>query len=195
MTELIELTADVMTSHGWSIRRQSALAKANVGFDLVAENETAIAFFGSAHGHSLRARADALAGAIGAITLRRDAGVKAWEAYLLLLIEDDYAAVDPVAQQIQRDLDYCRKIVLDGAGIAAADNPPAAMERALSFLFPLDVALAPSAEDVRVHLVDLIAEKGFDKSLVAELVARFDQETDCKCWERVKQASTEGAAE
>ena len=32
----------------------------------------------------------------------------------------------------------------------------------------------------------LIAEKGFDTSLVAELVARFDQETDCKCWERVK---------
>jgi hypothetical protein len=192
---LIELAADVMTGHGWSTRRQSELAMANVGFDLVAENETAIAFFSVVHGHSLRARADALAGAIGAITLRRDAGVKAWEAYLLLLVEDDYAAADPVAQQIQRDLDYCRKIVLDGAGITAADNPPAAMERALSFLFPLDVALAPSVEDVRTHLVDLIVEKGFNKRLVAELVGAFDRETDCKCWERVKNVSPEEAAE
>ena len=193
MTALTELAADVMTAHGWSTRRQSELTDGNIGFDLVAENDAAIAFFSLVDAQSLRARADTLAGAIGAITLRRDAGVKAWEAYLLLLVEDDYALADAAAQQIQRDLSYCRKIVLDGAGIAASNNPPAAMERALSFLFPLDVAVSPAVDDVRGHLVDLIAEKGFDKSLVAELVAAFNSGTDCKCWERIKQGLPEGA--
>lgn len=183
-----------MASHGWSTRRQPDLANAHFEFELVAENDTAIAFFTSVSGHNLRHRADSLAGAIGAITLHRDAGVKAWEAYLLLIIEGDYAAAEVIAQEVQRDLDYCRKIVLDGAGIAAAENPRAAMERALSFLFPLDAALTPSVEDVRQYLVDLIAERHFDKTLVSELVAAFDRETDCRCWERVKQASSQETA-
>jgi hypothetical protein len=183
-----------MTSHGWSTRRQPELAKAHFPFELVAENETAIAFFTSVSAHNLRHRADSLAGAIGAITLQRDAGVKAWEAYLLLIVEDDYATADVAAQEIQRDLDYCRKIVLDGVGIAATDNPRVAMERALSFLFPLEVALKPTVEDVRRYLVDTIGERGFDESLVSELVSAFDREADCKCWERVKQASSQEAA-
>lgn len=194
MTELIELAADVMSSHGWSTRRRSELANAGAGFDLVAESETAIVFFDVVQLQSLRSRADALAGAIGAITLRRETGVKAWEAYLVLIVDADIAAT-AVAQQVQQDLDYCRKIVLDGATITAAESPSAAMERALSFLFPLDVALAPSVADVRASLVDLIAEKGFDKQLVTELVAAFDRETDCKCWERVIEVSSTGASE
>jgi len=107
MTELIDLAADVMASHGWSTGRGAKLTNAGASFDLIAENETAIVFFDLVHGHSLRARADALAGAIGAITLRRDTGVKAWEAYLLLLVDDDTATTTAsVAQQVQRDLDY-----------------------------------------------------------------------------------------
>jgi hypothetical protein len=192
LTGLIDLAADVMASHGWSTRKRTELANVGAGFDLVAENETAIVFFDIVRGPGLRARTDALAGAIGAITLRSDAGVKAWEAYLVLLVVEDYPADETVVQQVQRDLDYCRKIVLDGGGIAAAENPPAAMERALSFLFPLDVALAPAVADVRASLVDLIVEKGFDKSLITNLVAEFDHETDCRCWERVKETFPQG---
>jgi len=195
MTTLLDLAAEVMQGHGWNTRLRPDLAHAHLDFELVAESETAIAFFSVVSGHGLRHRADSLAGGIGAVTLQRDAGVKAWEAYLVLIIEDDYPAADAVAQQVQRNLDYCRKIVIDGAGIAAADNPRVDMERALSFLFPLDVALVPTVEDVREYLVELISERGFDKILVAELVTAFDREADCKCWERVKQRSSDKVSE
>jgi hypothetical protein len=183
-----------MASHGWTIRRGSELVSAGADFDLIAENDTAIVFFASASTQTLPARADNLAGAIGAITLSLDAGVKVWEAYLLLLVEDDVSA-SRVAQDVQRDLNYCRKIVLDGQAIAGAENPAAAMESALSFLFPLDSARVPTVPDVRAALVDMIVEKGLDRALVTSLVTTFDRESDCKCWDRVKEASLGAAAE
>jgi hypothetical protein len=176
-----------MAEHGWTTRREADIAKAHLNFDLIAESETAIVFFDGVSGAELRHRADSLAGAVASVTLQQGAGVKAWEAYLVLLVEDDYAGADRAAQLVQRDLDYCRKIILDGAGIAAADDPRSAMEAALSFLFPLDVASAPTVEDVRQYLIQLIDERGVDHGLAAELVTSFDSEPACMCWERVKQ--------
>ena len=183
-----------MADHGWQTERQPDVGKAHLEFDLVAESETAIVFFDSVRGQDLRQRADALSGAVVAVTLQRDAGVKAWEAYLVLVVSDDYVAADTAAQAVQRDLNYCRKIIIDGAGIAAAADLRATMEAALSFLFPLDVASAPTLEDVRQHLIQLISEQGYDEALVGELVTAFDTETDCKCWERIKRFTPAGTA-
>jgi len=174
-----------MEKHGWTVRREDEIVKAHLNFDFIAENQTAIVFFKTARSESLRHEADALAGAIAAVTLQQSAGVKAWEAYLVLIVEDDYESADATAQVVQRDLDYCRKIVLNGQGIAASDDPWGSVEDSLSFLFPLDVAAVPGVEDVREYLTALIAEKGFDKNLVASLVNAFDSEVDCKCWDRV----------
>jgi hypothetical protein len=187
LISLTELAADVMAEHGWTTSREADIAKAHLNFDLVAESEAAIVFFDGVRADELRHRAESLAAAVASVTLGQGAGVKAWEAYLVLFVEDDYAGADRAAQLVQRDLDYCRKIILDGAGIAAADDPRSAMEAALSFLFPLDVVLAPTVDDVRQYLIQLMDDRGVDPGLAAELVTAFDSEPTCTCWERVKR--------
>lgn len=185
MTPLIDLAESVMSAHGWAVRRQRDIAKAHLEFDLIAENETAIVFFETVSGQRLRRRADELAAAVAAVTLQPAAGPKAWEAYLVLLVTEGYSAHEVAADAVQRDLNYCRKVVVDGAAIADSPDPHGAMEAALSFLFPLDVASAPSVGDVRQHLIELISERGIDAILVRELVNAFDAEADCRCWERI----------
>ena len=105
----------------------------------------------------------------------------------MLVISEDYVAVDAEAQAVQRDLSYCRKVVIDGESIAAAIDSRRQMESALSFLFPLDVASLPRVEDVRDHLIQFLNEKGYDHTLVTTLVNAFDTEADCKCWERINE--------
>ena len=70
------------------------------------------------------------------MTLQPNAGIKAWEAYLVLIVSDGSAANDLAGQDVQRDVNYCRKIVIDGSSITAADDPRTAMEAVLSFFFP-----------------------------------------------------------
>jgi hypothetical protein len=187
MSNLIELAAAVMEEHGWETRREHDLAEGNLKFDLVAENETAIAFFETVGSSALARKVDALSASVAAVTLRHDAGIKAWEAYLLLLVTDGSGAATSEAEAIQRDLSYCRKIVIDGESVGAAIDQRAAMESILSFLFPFDFALVPQVEDVREHMIELISNQGQDEELVRALVNAFDTETDCQCWRRAKE--------
>jgi hypothetical protein len=187
MSELIDLAESVMATHGWTTRREPEVARAHLHFDLIAENEVAIVFFDSVPGSALRDRAEALSAAVAAVTLQESAGVKAWEAYLVLVVSEGYIAADADAQAVQRDLSYCRKVVIDGEGIAAAIDSRRQMEAALSFLFPLDVASVPRVDDVRQHLIQFISEKGYDRALVTALVNAFDTEADCRCWGRINE--------
>jgi hypothetical protein len=100
-------------------------------------------------------------------------------------VSDGLEEIEPAAQQIQRDLTYCRKIVIDADRITSAADPIRATEEALSFLFPFDLVTARHDENVRERLIGLIAEAGVDRGLVTSLVNAFDTEADCRCWDRV----------
>jgi hypothetical protein len=187
MTSLVALAGDVMARHGWLIRYEAGLEGSRLRFDLVAESPTAIVFVEDVETEGLRKQADALASAIAAITLGQSAGVKAWEAYLVLIVGRGYDEIDLLAQEIQRDLNYCRKIVLDGESISASDDTHAAMERALAFLLPVEAALSPGVEDARQHLIASLVGHGIDEALATEIVTAFDTEPDCKCWDRIER--------
>ncbi len=188
--DVIELAEAVLVDHGWTTHREAEMSSAGFDFDLVAESETAIVFLEAVAAASLRRRAETLSAAVAAVTLQREAGVKAWEAYLVLIVTDGYADIDSDAQRVQRNLDYCRKVVLDGCRIATTTYPYGAMEDSLSFLFPLEMNSAPTVENVRSRLIELVVEQGHDASLVESLVTAFDAEPDCKCLARVREFVT-----
>ena len=59
MSSLINLARDVMAAHGWTTQQLRDAAETYLDFDLVAENESAIAFFSCVSGSHLRRKADA----------------------------------------------------------------------------------------------------------------------------------------
>lgn len=194
MNPLVDLAADVLAEHGWRTTRQLATVPSSLEFDLVAESEAAIAFFETVSGSGLRRKADVLAANVASVTLQADAGVKAWEAYLVLLVTDEFSRRVAEAQEVQRDLSYCRKIVLDGGRILAANDAARAMEAELAFLFPLTLAPEAASQNVRARLVQLVTGKGHDEALVRSLVDTFDSEPDCNCWPRIRSfAAGEGS--
>jgi hypothetical protein len=189
LSDLIALARESLAVRNWSIEGEARLAPSRLHFDLVAESDAAIVFIEAVDAHDLRARAKALSSEVAAVTLQETAGVKAWEAYLVLLITHGYTEAQAAAQELQRDLTYCRKIVVNGEAILGSAQPQKAMDTELSFLFPFDVAGAElQTEDVRSHLIDLITKAGVDGELVASLVNAFDSESDCRCWDRVMDA-------
>ena len=197
MPGLTELAEQVMLGHGWTTRQESAIAKEHLEFDLIAESEAAIVFFETTiDGSQLRRKAKALSAAVAAVTMQPGAGAKAWEAYLVLLVGGGLSPSEAgTAESVQRDLGYCRKVVLDGDAIEEAPDPRAAMDQALSFLFPLDTVITPAVRDVRSHLINWLDENGFDQDLAEALVSSFDSESDCRCWSRIKESVlTKGSA-
>lgn len=184
---LIDQAEAVLLGHGWTTHREAEMSSAGFEFDLVAENETAIVFLETVAASALQRKAETLSAAVATVTLQRAAGVKAWEAYLVLIVTDRYEEVDHEAQRLQRNLDYCRKVVLDGSRIAATVDHAAAMEAALAFLFPLELEAAPGVENVRSRLIELLVGRGFDAALVDSLVNEFDSEPKCTCLAQVSQ--------
>src|SRR4051812_26762426 len=120
MASLVEYAESVMAGHGWSTRSEAALAESGLELDLVAENDAAIVFFEELPATAIRDRAAALSAAVASVTLQAGSGVKAWEAYLVLLVTGELSEAEEEAQRLQRDLNYCRKVVIDGSAVADA---------------------------------------------------------------------------
>ena len=123
MTSLIEYAEQVMAGHGWSTRSEASLAEAGLELDLVAENDAAIVFFEELSAGAIRDRAAALSAGVASVTLQAGSGVKAWEAYLVLLVTGEFSEAEDEAQLLERDLNYCRKVVIDGSAVADGPDP------------------------------------------------------------------------
>src|SRR4051812_22645998 len=112
MNDVIALARGALLEHGWATTIEGRLGEARLEFDLIAESPAAVVFVEAVSGQGLRRRAQQLSGEIAAVTLQAQTGAKAWEAYLVLLVTTGWEGAS-AAQEIQRDLMYCRKIVID----------------------------------------------------------------------------------
>jgi hypothetical protein len=144
----------LFTSHGWGVARQADSLTSQ--FILIAENDLAIVFVAASSSDRILSDARQLSAAVA--TLLQDApGDKTWEAYLLLALPSIEVTDQDSVVRVQRDLTFCRKVVLDLSRVTASSDPLGAMEDQVSFLFPLPITeggIAPEARDLlKVQLV------------------------------------------
>lgn len=188
MISLEQGLQDLFTADGWRVYDQGDLRAANLSFEFAAESDNAVVFARTVSGLEIGEFSNRLAGEIASLTLSGYAPLKAWEAYLLLFVSEGYTENVEVAQQIQYDFTFCRRVVLDLQEIQLAPEPDRKLRSDLAFLFPLGVAEKQEVVEVRELLVKKLAASGIDSGLARDLVAGFD-ETDCKCVERLASAS------
>jgi hypothetical protein len=112
----------------------------------------------------------------------------------VLVVSDSFAQVGDLAQEIQYDLRYCRKIVFPGARIQQAEDPLQAATELLGFLFPLQMTTTVSPMDIRAALVDKLIARNLTPELVRELVLNFD-EADCACLNRFERFIGSGTSQ
>ncbi len=190
MTDLVGILLSTFSSRGWSIRDTVTSREAGYSFDLVAESETAVVFVSALPAVEVPDRVFDLTAEVASLTLRQ-VSAKAWEAYLVLVatgLESDTA--EPL-QDIQRNLDYCRKVVVDGDAILSADDPAAEAASALAFLFPLEVFDEGVLPDVRSLLLSRLAARGIPSELARAMLDGF-QEERCDCLNLVRQSLRDG---
>ena len=179
MTSLRPLLTQAFLTHGWDVRDQAELTTAGLTFDVLAENDTAIVFCKVLPADELGTVPE-LSGQLAAITLRPPAKLKSWEAYLVLVVTDLSELSMEKAQHVQQDLNYCRKVILDGDAILQSDDPLSEAVAKLTFLFPLEAAVPHWLPDVHKLLIDKLVARGIDATLSAALVQGF-QEPECRC--------------
>lgn len=181
--------ATVLRDNGWFVTESDEVPDGGLSFDFIAESQAAIVFCAEVGIEKLEERAKRLTAEVAALTQRRSMGVKAWEAYLLLICAGDLIAHERVVQMVQHDLSYCRKIVIPKKVIEVASDPYSAARRFVMFLLPLDPTdRVPSFTDVRLALAEGLASNGINQALAADLVGNFD-ESPCHCGERMKAFS------
>lgn len=191
MVDLPKTLIQVFQGQGWSVRSSEVLAGVGLSFDLVAESAATIVFAEVLRAAQLKDKARELTAQVASAVQRRGSGSKAWEAYLVLVVSDNFSQVLELAQEIQYDLRYCRKVVIAGERVLA-DDPLQSVRDLLSFLFPLQRTTAVVPVDIRGMLADKLIERNLSIGLVRELVLNFD-EADCTCLERFRRFA-KGAA-
>ncbi len=184
MMELAALLAEVLRSRDWEVRSGRDLGARLSAFDFVAESEAAVVFFKALTGEGLAEEVEQLTATVASATATANLGAKAWESYLLFGVTGLDPEINEIAQGIQHDLSYCRKIILDGDRIIDAEDPATSADRLLAFLFPLEMATVPSPIDVRQALASKLIQKGTPELLARSLVENFE-EADCRCLERI----------
>jgi hypothetical protein len=182
--------ANVFRDNGWSVTGRDEMPEGARSFDHVFESQAAIVFSVEIAVEELEERAKQLTAEVAALTQRRSIGVKAWEAYLLLICTGDLIAHEKVVQSVQHDLAYCRKIVIPSKDIETASDSYSAAGRFMAFLLPLDATGRVPLRDVRLALAQGLEAHGIDLALAADLVGNFD-ESSCRCDERMKSFSSE----
>jgi hypothetical protein len=185
MDSALSTVASVFRNSGWSVTHHDELRVQGLSFDFIAESEAAVLFAAGAEVDLLKESTRRLVAEVAAVTQRRSAGVKAWEAYLLLACTGDLLEHENAVQSVQHDLAYCRKIVISADEIETAQDPHSAAQRLVAFLLPLRPTDRVLFTDVRRALAQRLEAHGVDGALAAELVGHFD-ESSCRCGERMK---------
>jgi hypothetical protein len=180
VSTIVDSLAALFQSQQWEVTTRLP-ASLRDEFDLVAENDVAIAFVASCARDLLVPESTRLAAAIAAI-LQRGGGPKAWEAYLLLVVHGLGENDDEAVAAVQRDLTYCRKLVVHGESVLASGDPVASLARRLALLFPLSLADTGGSIDPHVLLEDGLVAQGHDREVVRALLdglsdPRFDPVT------------------
>jgi hypothetical protein len=186
--DLISEAKEIFRQQGWRVHDAAAFAAVGLDFDLAAESKASLVFLKVTSGAQLGEVANRLAGEIAAITLSRDSGAKAWEAYLILLVSEAYEEHLADVQALQYDFSFCRRVVLDLSEILDADDPEERLLANLAFLFPLGMPTAPSITDIRDQLATHLAGRGILPELAQDLVTHFD-DAKCGCIRRIAQHS------
>ena len=114
------------------------------------------------------------AGAVASV-LQRLGGIKAWEGYLLVLV-DGLSQLPPEDQaEVQRDLTYCRRILIDAQRVELdVDNSLSYLMRELALLFPLSASEVGDLVEVNDLLIDELVRRGNERTLVTHLVRGLD---------------------
>ncbi len=172
MSSVQNALAQLFTERGWSVSHEVPSPLAD-RFVLTAENDVAVVFAASATPTELARVAAQASGAIGAL-MQSAGGPKAWEAYLLLAVHQIDEVDEDSLVSVQRDLTFCRKIVLDADAIVGSADPVGYLEDRLALLFPLvgvDTAQSPSARSL---LEQRLKEQGHPLEIVQELIQKLD---------------------
>jgi hypothetical protein len=177
--------AEVFEDRAWTITTREELASKGFSFDFIAENASAIVFCKETTAVAVEEVSRTLTAEVAAITQRRAIGAKAWEGYLLLLCDGDLQAHERAAQNVQHDLEYCRKIVVSAAEVASASDPNSVALRTVAFLFPIELTGSVPFLDVRSALASSLQRDGIPAAVAGPLVAQFD-EPECSCGIRLR---------
>lgn len=177
--DLAEVLREVFSRRGWEVKTRASMKATGLSFDFVAENDTAVVFAVVLPVNQVLSSSTELASEVASVTLRRP-NSKSWEAYLILATTGISEETVEGLQDVQRDLNYCRKIILDGDALLRADDAVEKAYETLSFLFPLDVMDAGVLPDVRSLLVEHLIARGLRQPLPQSLLDHF-QDDECQC--------------
>ncbi len=180
-----DLLKTLFKEHGWAVATRERLAEAGLDFDLMAESDTVVAFARALPVDSVATSVDGLSAQLATLTLSR-VDAKSWEAYLLLLVGGIHDSDVAALQETQRDLNYCRKVIVSTDQIVSSEQPLEALRRALSLFFPLDVFDGTLLPDVRALLVDELIRRRIRPTVARSLVSAFDT-PECGCLERIME--------
>lgn len=172
MTGLEDVLRLVLETHGWTVITESHDARAKE-FDLIAENQSAIVFVYTSASTRLEADSRRLGARIASL-MQESPSEKSWEAYLVLLVplltDNDQGMIG----RVQRDLTFCRRVLIETRTVTGARNTAAELEQRLGFLFPLsltDVTATPDAPELlRLSLV----QRGSAAELVTAMLDGID---------------------
>lgn len=164
----------LFVSRGWSVPAELPSLLASAEFIFTAENDLAVVVATVTPGSELRRAASHASAAIATLVQAHE-GPKAWEVYLLLAAHDLNDVDQDTIVSVQRDLLFCRKIILDADLLASAAEPMTYLAPKLSLLFPLariDTEAGPSPSEL---LERSLVDKGHPANTVRTLMNGIDE--------------------
>lgn len=168
MIEWTQPLVALLASERWEVMN-SPSDPALSAFVLVAENPVAVLFVARSDAASLKADAQTNGAAIGAY-LHARGGPKVWEGYLVLLAESYGQLTHDELSNVQRDLTYCRKIVIDAQVLRLTTDPEAWLRDELAMLFPLRLERPDDLVSVPALLQDELVGRGVDPQTASDLI-------------------------
>lgn len=137
-------------------------------FVLVAESEIAVLFAAEVAAAGLEYEAASLSARIGAFLGGFASGnPKAWEAYLCLVVSGGISERPSLAAAVERDLQFCRKLVIDADVSDVEHDPNVALASAIAPLLPLVLDGAFLQEDPFSKLDNRLVVAGQPRQLVS----------------------------
>jgi len=166
--------ATLLDQHGWRVTTEPA---DRPEFSVLAENAVAVLFAASVRADDVSVDVGRLAGLVSS-SVMLTGGPKAWEAVLVLLAFGMRDELREAAARAERDLTYCRKVVIDAAVVESSEDPPREIERELAFLFPLAIRAEEQGMGPLNYLQVHLESRGHPPALIHALVEDFESEAD-----------------
>jgi len=170
MSTVTSLLIALFEQQGWAVESPPPEGLAGADFDLVAENDVAVVFVSATKAADIQRDSAQLSASIAA-ALQRLGSPKVWEAYLVLLVPGLRTDHDESILQVQRDLTYCRKLVVSLDTVLGSRDPSAVLLQRLALLFPLSLVGPAEAADPATLLERGLIDRGNEPEIVRGLLA------------------------